>query len=202
MFQLKRLVGVVLGLVVVTGCGSKNKSSSPVATAPATYYIGNGGLCYNSSNTQVDMSLCNQYNNLNNNQYVLNGQGVCVLRSNPAQIAPNSSYCSSIGQYTFNGAYCIDRNTGAQVSVTLCNSTYNQYYSQGTICIDRNSGQQVPFTYCSSGQYTGSCVGTYYYYAYDSYYDEDVIITTICSGADCAGYGLYEAATNQYRYCQ
>ena len=204
MFQVKKIIYCMIAVVAVTACGSKKKSSSPVATAPGVYQQING-QCYHSANLSVvvDMSLCNQYNNQNGNQFYTNHLGQCVNRSTGA-IAPNPSYCGTgqSNQYIPNGSGgCIDRYTGQAVNPSLCaNLGGSQYYNNGYVCVDRYTGQQVNPSLCQTGSSGAQCYGYFYFYAEDAY--GPYIVDTFCSGRDCSGFALYETQTNQLRYCQ
>lgn len=80
-----------------------------------------------------------------------------------------------------------NKNTPTTVATVPATS----YYMSNNSCYN-NAGQIVATTYCSNvGGVGGQCIGYFYYQGQ----------LTLCNGADCRGYTLINAQTNQPQTC-
>jgi hypothetical protein len=104
---------------------------------------------------------------------------------------------TSGGTYTWSNGVCYT-NTGVVVANTYCTSSTSTYTVYNGFCYT-STGQNVAMSYCTTAVTPttgGSCVGNYYYLNNGTYQ------LVYCNGADCRGYSLVSATTNQTVMCQ
>ncbi|MES3037338.1 MAG: hypothetical protein V4736_05465 [Bdellovibrionota bacterium] len=120
--------------------------------------------------------------------------GCAQSKSNDSQAKPASTY--NTNYFSWDGVTCRSLQYNQQVNPGYCNS--NPFTQTATGCMDAISGQIVSQAYCApvTGTVGISCVGLY------DWNNGGTFVRVRCSGADCAGYTLYDVNTRQPVQCR